>query len=194
MSIQPLSYTAIHLGCSRNEHLLFKPVSFTLTPGTGLVVMGANGVGKTTLLRVLAGLLPPACGQFIRPVDKRMAYLGPHHAQKGTLTPSEQLKFASLANEAAIGAMLTRVKLLESADMPCANLSSGQKQRVSIAQVALSLAQLWLLDEPMNALDKNGEAIFLELLTEHLARGGMAVIATHQEILLPALHALMLET
>ena len=194
MPIQPLSYTVSHLGCSRNEQLLFKPISFTLESGRGLVVMGANGIGKTTLLRVLAGLLPPACGQINRNEGYRVAYLGPHHALKGTLTPTEQLRYASVANHSQIVAALAQVELLALSDMPCAHLSSGQKQRVALAQVALSAAPIWLLDEPMNALDSRGVALFITLLAQHLARGGMAVIATHQDIPMTGLHTLTLET
>lgn len=176
MSIQPLTLQATHLGCSRDERLLFKPISFILNAGEGLIIEGPNGIGKTTLLRVLAGLLPPACGSVN--MIKDIAYLGPHNAVKGLLTPVEYLKYFTPGEN--IQSVLEQLQLKTLAYKPCARLSSGQKQRVALARIILSRAALWILDEPLNALDKQGEQIFSEILSAHLNQNGIAVIATHQ--------------
>ncbi len=173
MTTQDFTLSATHLGCSRDEQLLFKPVSFALQAGEGLIVEGPNGVGKTTLLRVLAGLLPPACGQIS--VPKSLTYLGPHNGVKGLLTVIEYLKYFAKSQAS--------VDFLQGLEhKPCAQLSSGQKQRVALARIVLSNAKLWILDEPMTALDKQGEQIFANILNTHLSQGNMAIIATHQTI------------
>jgi heme exporter protein A len=188
MPIQPLSLCATHLSCGRQETLLFKPIGFSLASGDALVVEGVNGVGKTTLLRVLAGFLPPLSGMISCniPMHNRVAYLGPQNGVKGLLTIKEIWGHAD-------SDLLRRLQLTGLENTPCANLSSGQKQRVALGRIVLSGAPIWILDEPMNALDKNGEAIFHELLAHHLAQGGIAVIATHQAITLPRLKAITLE-
>jgi heme exporter protein A len=193
MTTQDFTLSASHLGCSRDEQLLFKPVSFALQAGEGLIVEGPNGVGKTTLLRVLAGLLPPACGHIA--VPKSLAYLGPHNGVKGLLTPVEYLKFYAptlpssprvddglLKND---GNIIDQLGLTGLEHKPCAQLSSGQKQRVALARIVLSNTTVWILDEPMTALDKQGEQIFANILNAHLSQGGIAVIATHQAINYP---------
>ena len=186
--IQDCTLRVSYLGCSRDEQLLFKPVSFALQAGEGLIVEGPNGVGKTTLLRVLSGLLPQACGEIncSLPIREHVAYLGPHNAVKGLLTPLEYLKYYTKSQDT--------VDFLQGLEYkPCAMLSSGQKQRVALARVVLSNAKLWILDEPMTALDKVGEILFANLLQTHLSAGGIAIIATHQKIALDHLQKLMLE-
>jgi heme exporter protein A len=193
MHVQGLTFNAAHLGCSRDEQLLFKPVSFALQSGEGLMVEGANGIGKTTLLRVLAGLLSPACGTVTcsQPVQKNLAYLGPHNAVKGLLTPMEYLKYMTPGKD--ISSVLEQLQLKSLENKPCTSLSSGQKQRVALARIVLSKASLWILDEPMTALDKQGEHIFATLLQTHLTQGGIAIIATHQALPNNHLQKIMLE-
>lgn len=190
MTVQDFTFAAAHLGCSRDETLLFKPVNFNLRNGEGIVVEGINGIGKTTLLRVLAGLLPPLCGKINStiPIRESLAYLGPHNAVKGLLTPLEYLTMTAIP----LSDIMNQLQLKTLAHKPCATLSSGQKQRVALARIVSSQKPLWILDEPMTALDKSGEAIFAELLKTHLAQGGIAIIATHQALPLP-LKKLVLE-
>lgn len=193
MPRQDFTFNADHLGCGRDEQLLFKPVSFALQAGMGLVVEGQNGVGKTTLLRVLAGLLSPLCGSITcsLPIKQNVAYLGPQNAVKGLLSPIEYLHyFASLKADDAV---LEKLQLGALKHKPCASLSSGQKQRVALARVILSGATIWILDEPTTALDKQGELIFSEILNTHLSQGGIAMIATHQAIKHNPLQKIILE-
>lgn len=196
MTIQPLTFQAHLLGGSREEALLFKPISFSLKSGTGIWVEGANGVGKTTLLRVLAGLLPQTCGQIScnLPIRQNVAYLGPHNGVKGLLTPVEYLSyFVKDDVYAHINSILSTLQLKGLEHKPCATLSSGQKQRVALARVVLSKAPLWILDEPMTALDKHGEQLFANLLHDHLTQGGIAIIATHQILNETRMQKLILE-
>ncbi len=195
MPIQDLTFEVSHLGCSRDEHLLFKPISFALRAGMGLIIEGPNGIGKTTLLRVLAGLLPPECGSVIcsLPIKKNLAYLGPHNAVKGLLTPLEYLNYFA-QNHLMQQEVLDKLQLTGLVHKPIARLSSGQKQRVALARILLSNASIWILDEPMTALDKMGEKIFANLLQDHLKQGGVAIIATHQALNGQSLQTIMLES
>ncbi|MFA6037099.1 MAG: heme ABC exporter ATP-binding protein CcmA [Legionellales bacterium] len=175
--VQEITFNAAHLGCSRDEQLLFKPLSFALKSGEALIIEGPNGIGKTTLLRVLTGLLQPLCGQISCnvPIKENVAYLGPHNAVKGLLTPKEYLNYFSTFDEA----VLAQLQLTGLENKTCASLSSGQKQRVALARIVLSKKPIWILDEPMTALDKQGEQIFAQLLQTHLEQKGIAIIATH---------------
>lgn len=175
--IQAITFNAAHLGASRDEQLLFKPLSFTLQSGEALLIEGPNGIGKTTLLRILTGLLQPQCGQISCsiPIKENVAYLGPHNAVKALLTPKEYLNYFSTFEEN----ILAQLQLKGLENKPCASLSSGQKQRVAIARIVLSKKPIWILDEPMTALDKHGEKIFAQLLQMHLEQKGIAIIATH---------------
>ncbi len=202
MPIQPLTLTASHLGCSRDERLLFKPIHFTLESGMGLMVEGPNGIGKTTLLRVLATLLPPLCGEIKCniPMRENIAYLGPHNGVKALLTPLEYLKYFAVSFARHCEGSLTRNdKVLEQLQLaqlkhkPCAQLSSGQKQRVALARIVLSNALIWILDEPMTALDQAGEGIFAQLLKTHLDAGKIAIIASHQALTEDRLQKIRLE-
>lgn len=182
MPVQAITLNAAHLGASRDEQLLFKPVSFALQSGEALIIEGANGIGKTTLLRTVVGLLTPVCGQLNCNVSikENIAYLGPHNAVKGLLTPKEYLHYFAPAQD--MDAVLKQWQLKSFENKPCASLSSGQKQRVALARIALSQRSIWVLDEPMTALDKQGENIFFEHLSAHLAQKGIAIIATHHAL------------
>lgn len=185
------------LACRRGGRVVFASLSFDLRPGQVLELRGANGSGKTSLLRLLAGLTPAAAGSLcwdggpLRAGDatcrQEFAYLGHHNALSADLTALENLHFAQqLAgaprDAAAIQQALQAWEMGAQAARPVRRLSQGQQRRVALARVSLGRRRLWLLDEPCAGLDEAGERIFDARLAEHLAGGGLAVVATHQAL------------
>jgi len=187
---------AAGLACVRCGRPVFCDVSFRLPRGAALVVEGANGSGKTSLLRLIAGLLTPAggtvsfssAGERLEDGEARgkcVGWLGHHDAAKPQLTATESLRFFAQLYGAAggtIAALLERVGLSRAADLPCQHLSAGQKRRLALARLKLCGRPLWLLDEPLASLDANGKLLLLALAREHLDAGGLAVIATHDPL------------
>lgn len=186
--------------CVRGERPVFTGLSFALDAGGLLLLTGRNGSGKSSLLRLMAGLLPPAAGALSwkgEPVSRRLDahhrrlhYLGHRDAVKSALTVSENLRFWSQldsggADERAVMRALADFKLDALADIPARMLSEGQRRRLALARLQASGAELWLLDEPTTALDRDSTAAFLSLLRRHLESGGMAAVATHAEIGFP---------
>ena len=195
-------FQTVALSGSRGERLLFSDVSVTVKPGTLLAVVGANGSGKTSFLRMVCGLLSPDGGailwqgQDIRQLKElysaQLTYIGHLNGIKDELTPVENLKVsACLAGDESSGAVVQ--KALEAVGLgrsvqllPTRVLSQGQKRRVTLARLWLSARPLWLLDEPFASLDAAATSYLTQRLQSHLSNGGMAVVATHQEIALPA--------
>ena len=185
------------LGCSKGGRQLFKGVHCTVPAGRWLHVAGANGIGKTSLLRMLCGLLPPAAGEIRwrgRPIGKlgedyrrELCFLGHHNAIKEELTPLENLLAAAhLADEdldegAALDA-LELVGLAGREELACRYLSQGQKRRVALARLVNERRALWILDEPYVALDTAAVALVASLIGAHLQRGGLVVLTTHQAV------------
>lgn len=177
------------LAFARNEEPVFGPLDFVLVPGEALQVHGGNGRGKTTLLRVLAGLLPAGEGEVHfegRPVDRDhlargCAFLGHLHGHKGELSCLENLEFASALQGGAghAGQALAEVGLAGYEDTLARRMSAGQNKRLALARLRLSPAKLWLLDEPYANLDLDGIALVDRLLAGHLAGGGAALLTTH---------------
>jgi heme exporter protein A len=160
-----------------------------------LALEGPNGAGKTSLLRLIAGFLAPEAGTIrLRTKDgevedgeergKLAGWLGHHDAAKPQLTAAETLSFfASLYGvRADIAEALAGVGLARLADLPCQYLSAGQKKRLALARLALSKRPLWLLDEPLAALDAAGKTLLRDLVSAHASAGGIAIAATHEPL------------
>ncbi len=189
------------LTLTRGTRTLFSTLSFAVKSGEALTLRGANGSGKTSLLRVLAGLTAADAGRVswrgraVAPFDKTRAaealYIGHANGVKDELTALENLTdtlaFDGLSlTPDALSAALTHVGLHAQANLPARRLSQGQKRRIGLAHLSLCQKSLWLLDEPTNALDREGIALFASLVDSHLARGGLACIATHVDLTLAA--------
>ena len=188
---------AASLECVRGSRTLFSGVGFSLAPGALLRVTGSNGSGKTSLARMLCGLLEPAAGEVrwngenIRTLGEEywghLLYIGHANALKDDLTPEENLAFACgigglTMPRVRVLAALARFGLAGREHLPVRVLSQGQRRRAALARLALGEAQpLWILDEPFAALDAAGIDLGQSLAGEHLARGGMVVLTTHQD-------------
>jgi len=188
------------LACERGGRLLFKSLAFALAPGTLLRVAGPNGAGKTSLLRILCGLARPVAGRVLwsgenahalgEEYTRRLLYLGHLSAIKEDLTPRENLRFALRLSgleppPEAFGAALARLGLAGREDVPARYLSQGQKRRAALARLALAQPlPLWILDEPLAALDVHAIDTVIALLNAQLDAGGIVVLTTHQEIAL----------
>lgn len=189
---------AVDLTLERGGRLIFSHLNFTLDRGQALAVTGANGAGKSSLLRALAGHLSPQSGSISLlpengvPRAEAMHYVGHADALKSVLTVAENLAFWSslLTTERAgltIAGALGRFGLKHVAALPAAYLSAGQRRRAALARLLLAPRPIWLLDEPLTALDLASQAVLLEVMREHLAGGGLIVAATHAALGLPAL-------
>lgn len=186
-----------NLACSRGDHRLFSELSFTLDFGQIMQVQGANGSGKTSLLRTLCGFITPDegdiiwRGESIRELDEEyyaeMMYLGHLNAIKDELSALENLRISAglsgveLEEKEALAA-LRRMGLRGRELLPTKVLSQGQRRRVALARLLVSDAKLWVLDEPLTALDVGAVALIQELIAEHLARQGMVIFTTHQPL------------
>lgn len=196
--------TLDNLCCERDEQVLFSGLTCQCRPGTLLQVVGFNGAGKTTLLNAVAGLLPLAAGE-VRWRGKAIAqqrtdygqellYLGHQVPVKASLTVRENLRWLGAlhtpADHAEMAAALAKVELEDYEQTPCYALSAGQKRRVALAQLYLSRASLWILDEPFTAIDKAGVLQLEAAMTEHAKRGGVVVFTSHQALTMAALTTL----
>jgi heme exporter protein A len=173
------------LAVRRGERLLFEALDFDLAPGGVLLVRGANGVGKSTLLMTLAGIVRAEAGtvEGIEPVALHL--LNYQSGLKSRLGVAENLRFwrdMYGTGGVSIEAALERVGIATLAGLETGYLSSGQLRRLSLARLLVSPRSLWLLDEPSAALDAAGEALLGQLIDGHRASGGMAVIATHHDL------------
>ena len=173
------------LAVARGGLRALEGVSFTLSAGQALVLRGPNGIGKTTLLRCLAGLQPVIEGD-IAAAPESHAYAGHLDGLKPALTVAENLRFwASVFGQDGVGDAIARMNLAPLAARPAHMLSAGQKRRLGLARLLVAGRPVWLLDEPTVSLDSASVALFADVLRGHLAAGGAAVIATHIELGLP---------
>jgi len=194
-----VSLTADKLACVRGDRRIFTDLDFQVAAGEALVVEGANGAGKTSLLRLIAGFLTPASGDIVLNTDKGainegeergryLGWLGHQDAIKPQLSVGEQLEFFArlYGMQDAILPVLDRVGIARQRELPCRYLSAGQKKRLGLARLLLSGRGLWLLDEPFAALDTAGRALAADLMRSHCSAGGMVIAATHDPLGLDA--------
>src|SRR5215207_4841943 len=184
--------SAADLTCERGGRELFSGLGFSLAGGEALVVTGRNGSGKSSLLRLIAGLLRPDRGRISieggdpeRSIAEQAHYLGHQDALKPSLTVGENLRFWSAylgPAENPPERALVQFGLEDLADLPAAYLSAGQKRRLSLARLLTAHRPLWLLDEPSAALDAEGQSRLTDLMVEHLARCGLILAAAHGPI------------
>lgn len=186
--MKPCRLAATDLGCRRGDRELFRGLAFVLEPGQALQVTGANGIGKSSLIRILAGLLPPAAGTVAREgpiglIDERPA-LDPHRPLGSALAfwadfdGKRLLPREPVVDELGLGDLL---------DVPVRYLSTGQQKRAALARLIGQHAAIWLLDEPLNGLDSAAVLVVETLVADHCAAGGICLVASHQPLEVPAI-------
>jgi len=187
--MEPCRLAATDLACRRGERLLFRGLSLELGPGAALQVVGPNGTGKSSLIRILAGLLRPFAGAVER--LGAVGLLDERPALDGHQSLERALDFWRRA-DGGEGPAVERLGLEPLLDLPVRYLSTGQRKRAALARLIAQRAPVWLLDEPLNGLDRNAVQLCEALVAEHCAAGGLAVIASHQSFALPGLATLTL--
>lgn len=185
----------INIACERGETRLFEGCSLTISSGQWWQIEGHNGIGKTSLLRILAGLALAAEGEVqwngIKIQQQRdqyyvnLFYLGHYAGIKPELTAWENLRFFQKIqglplDDDALWNALGKVSLIGREDLPCSHLSAGQQRRVALAKLWLTKATLWILDEPFTAIDKKGVAELIAHIEQHCEQGGMVIFTSHQ--------------
>jgi heme exporter protein A len=194
---------ASNVAVERGARVLFSGLSFSLSGGEALVVVGPNGAGKTSLLRAVGGLLALSAGDVsfeggdgVESAGEAAHYLGHADALKAALTARENLEFwAAMLGQGGLSPRdaLARVGLAHVLDFPISTLSAGQKRRVAFARLLVATRPLWLLDEPLTALDAGAQDTVVEIMREHLAGGGLLIAATHAPLDLPNVRRVQLQ-
>lgn len=183
----------------RGERCLFEGLSFALDPGELLLLEGQNGSGKTSLLRAIAGLMSLESGEVrwndVPVLEQRQEFhaatvwLGHRSGLKSDLTMVENLRFEACLRPQSgkdIDEVFDRLGIRRLRKLPVRSLSAGQQRRVALARLLLADVPLWLMDEPFTNLDRDGRTLVMELVQEHLARGGLCALAAHQDVSIQA--------
>lgn len=182
------------VGYDYPEQQLLQGVKFTLQAGELLHIRGSNGSGKTTLLKLLAGLLQPSRGAIyyqdgaiannLTPYQQVICYIGhrPGISQLLTVRENCQFELHQVNQTFSLEKLMTTFSLQGFEDVPCGLLSAGQQRRVGLLRLLVTQAKLWLLDEPIVSLDKASIDVFMQLVQQHLMRGGMVVLTSHQSL------------
>ena len=187
---------AQNLECIRNDMQLFSDLDFSVQSGELLQVVGPNGSGKTSLLRIVCGLAVANEGsvywddkniqEFNSEYLKEICYVGYHNGIKAELSPLENLNITRVlavpCAEVVPSQALQRFGLTGYEDIPVGKLSSGQRRRVALSRLLLTQARLWVLDEPFTALDDDGKQIIKDMIESHVNNGGMLILASHEPI------------
>ena len=190
-----------NLVCVRGTRRLFKDLNFSAQEGELVELRGPNGSGKTSLLRILCGLATPAAGEVrwqgknIRSLGEeyyaQVVYLGHQNAVKDELTAIENLRISSavagqVLTQTQAQEILQRVGLTQQQNLPARVLSAGQRRRLAMTRLLTSNARLWILDEVLTSLDDTAINLSRKFIAEHLKNGGIAIVATHQDLNLEA--------
>ena len=195
------------LSCERGGRLLFENLNFSVKAGQAMIIQGSNGAGKTSLLRIISGLSQPADGEVLwnnsninsicQTYQQALLYIGHLAAVKEELTVRENLqllkRFWPDQAGGSIAELADRVGLRKKLSVSCARLSAGQLRRVSLARLFISTQKLWILDEPLTALDVDFIGRIEACLQNHLHNGGLAILTTHRGIDLGDPHAFTLD-
>jgi len=182
------------LECIRQDIILFQDVSFKLHSGDLLQIDGVNGSGKSSLLRLIAGLMQPSAGEISwqgneisscrYEYQQEISYIGHLNGVKDALTAMENLRvmvaLAGSKPELPLSKALDQIELAGMESIPLSRMSAGQKRRVALARLFITKAAIWLLDEPFTSLDASGKLVIERLIAEHCARGGIIIFSTHQ--------------
>ena len=190
---------ARNLECTRGDHVLFSNLSFSLNEGELIHLCGSNGSGKTSLLRIISGLLSPTEGEVLwngedikglrEDYNTELSYFGHHNAIKDVFTGIENLEMANKlagveATEDELLDALDKMGLQGREDLPTKFLSQGQKRRVALSRLLFSKKKLWILDEPFSALDVKAVEFLQSVIAAHLENQGMVMLTTHQDVAL----------
>lgn len=179
------------LTCSRGGREVFRNVSFKVPAGEALIVTGRNGAGKSSLLRMIAGLVRITAGRLSlsggtadTPIAEQAHYVGHQDAMKPSLTVAENLQFWTrfLGSRSDIRPALELLDLMPLANLPAAYLSAGQRRRLSVSRIVAASRPVWLLDEPTSTLDAPSQSRLSAIMRDHLTRGGIIVAAAHGAI------------
>ncbi|WP_293731052.1 cytochrome c biogenesis heme-transporting ATPase CcmA [uncultured Actinobacillus sp.] len=185
------------LACQRGDKILFTDLNLRFKSGDFVQIEGHNGIGKTSLLRILAGLAWPLAGKVRWNLEEirtnrenyyaDLLYLGHQSGVKPELTAWENLSFyqqvsRSKQGDEIVWQALEIVGLLGREDLPASQLSAGQQKRIALARLWLSNAPLWILDEPFNAIDKSGVSVLTQHFEQHCEQGGIVILTSHQDV------------
>ena len=177
-----MSLVVSELTIARGGVRVLEDVSFSLPAGEALVLRGPNGIGKSTLLRTIAGLQPPLSGT-VEAAPESLVYAGHSDGNKATLTVTENLDFwAQVFGNKSISEALSAFDLDPLADRQAGQLSAGQKRRLGLARLLVTGRPVWILDEPTVSLDRDAVAMFARAVSAHQASGGSALLATHIDL------------